>query len=404
MRESIPSGPFRLFGGGNLREYLEESTRGIIDSIDRMSEDYVLGVSETELFNHLHEEFIVGTIEIHPDDVTAKKFDKLLHGIPLSRTVTAVRFFLPYSGSANLLLFRPSSYLNWTTEVKVKDACIQFEVYGQPFTSEHIKKESDTVQRNLAHNLREINKEVEHHNSNIRELIEETFKATKQKILDDNDIIASLGVPIQKKDNLPKTYAIPTPKTVKKIHPAPVVTEKGFTPEWTLDDATYQEILRVLFDLGKVFETHPSTYSDRDEEALRDLILLYRSPRYEGSATGETFNRKGKTDILLQYKKKNVFVAECLFWAGRKSYLEKISQLLGYMTWRDSKAAVVVFVKNKAVTLVLETVENKTCDHENYLGFVSRPEEGWFNFRFHIIGDPNREVHLAVLVVHIPPV
>ena len=404
MSDRVPSGPFHLFGGGLLRAYLEENTREIVDAIDRMSEDYILGVSETELINHLYEEFIVGTIEIQPDDVIAEKFDKVLHGIPSSRTVTAVRFFLPYSGNANLLLFKPSSFLNWTTEVNLKDACIQYEVYGQPFTSEHVKKESDTVLRNLAHNLSEINKQVEQHNSEIRELIEDTFKAAKQKILDDNDIIASLGVPIRKKNNLPKTYAIPTPQTIKKIHPAPVVTEKGFTPEWTLDDVTYQEILKVFFDLGRTFETHPSTYSDKDEEALRDLILLYLAPRYEGSATGETFNKKGKTDILLQYEKKNVFVAECMFWAGQKSYLKKISQLLRYLTWRDSKAALVVFVNNKEITPVLETVENNTSEHENFLGFVSRQEEGWFNFRIHLNGDKNREVHLAVLVIHIPPV
>lgn len=404
MNERVPSGPFRLFGGGILREYLEENTRGIVGAIDRMREDYILGVSETELFNHLHEEFIVGTIEIQPDDVNAEKFDKVLHGIPSSKTVTAVRFLLPYSGNANLLLFKPSSFLNWTTEVNLKDACIQYEVYCYPFTSEQIKKESDAVLSNLAHNLSEINKEVEQHNSEVRELIEDTFKAAKQKILDDNDIIASLGVPIRKKNNLPKTYAIPTPQTIKKIHPAPVVTEKGFTPEWTLDDATYQEILRVFFDLGNVFETHPSTYNDKDEEALRDLLLFTLAPRYEGSATGETFNRKGKTDILLQWENKNVFVAECMFWKGPKNYLEKISQLLGYLTWRDSKAALVVFVKNNEITPVLEKVEKNTSDHENHLGFVNRPEESWFNFRFHIVGDPNREVHLAILLIHIPPV
>lgn len=65
-----------------------------------------------------------------------------------------------------------------------------------------------------------------------------------------------------------------------------------------------------------------------------------------GSATGETFNKKGKTDILLRHAGNNAFVGECKFWKGEKSFLSTIDQLLGYLTWRDSKTAVIMFVKN----------------------------------------------------------
>jgi len=91
----------------------------------------------------------------------------------------------------------------------------------------------------------------------------------------------------------------------------------------------------------------PSTYSNKGEEDLRDHILLVLEPRFQGSATGETFNKTGKTDILLRFEGKNVFIAECKFWNGIKLFFETISQLLAYLTWRDSKAAVIIFVKTK---------------------------------------------------------
>ena len=72
------------------------------------------------------------------------------------------------------------------------------------------------------------------------------------------------------------------------------------------------------------------------------------------------------------------------------------------MTWRDSKAAVIIFVKNKEITSVIEKVKEVTASHPNYLGHVNDETMSWFNYRFHINGDPNREVKLAVLIFHIP--
>ena len=51
---------------------------------------------------------------------------------------------------------------------------------------------------------------------------------------------------------------------------------------------------------------------------------------------------------------------------------------------------------------MLKTAEAVTPNHSNYLGFVDKTEETWFNYRFHINGDRNREVKLAVLFFHIP--
>ena len=38
-----------------------------------------------------------------------------------------------------------------------------------------------------------------------------------------------------------------------------------------------------------------------------------------GRATGEIFNLKGKTGILIRHEKSNVFVEECKFWRGEKT-------------------------------------------------------------------------------------
>ncbi|HEU0144988.1 MAG TPA: hypothetical protein VFQ47_09405 [Nitrososphaera sp.] len=157
-------------------------------------------------------------------------------------------------------------------------------------------------------------------------------------------------------------------------------------------------------DYGKVFEQYPSTYKDKREEELRDHFLLNLQPRYKGAATGETFNKIGKTDILIRYENATVFIAECKFWRRRKGYIDTINQLLGYLIWRNSKAAVVLFVRNKDFSSVLQEVKAATPTHPNFIRFVNEQDETWLNYIFHINDNPNREVKLAVLLFHIPSI
>ena len=159
----------------------------------------------------------------------------------------------------------------------------------------------------------------------------------------------------------------------------------------------------MINDVGKEFERLPSLYANKKEEHLRDHFLMMIEPHFDGSATGETFNKTGKTDILLRYEGTNVFIAECKFWKGKKALLDTISQLLGYLTWRDSKAAVILFVRNRDFTTILETAKEEISKHSNYLEFLGIQDETWLNYHFHLNGDRNRLIDLAVMFFHLPP-
>ena len=94
--------------------------------------------------------------------------------------------------------------------------------------------------------------------------------------------------------------------------------------------------------MSLVIERNPSSFASLDEEAIRDHFLIQLNGHYEGGATGETFNASGKTDILIREGNKNVFIAECKFWRGPKIFADAVNQLLGYLTWRDSKCALLI--------------------------------------------------------------
>ena len=181
----------------------------------------------------------------------------------------------------------------------------------------------------------------------------------------------------------------------------PKASPGQYVPEPALDQDIFEEILRLVFEVGVEMERHPSVYSGKDEESLRDHLLMVLAPHFD-SATGETFNRAGKTDILIRHEKQTAFVAECKFWSGPRGYHKTIDQLLSYLTWRDSKAAAVIFVRNKELGPVLGTIEAETPGHSCFVKSEGKRRDGWFMYRFRLPDDPSRGVQLAVLVFHFP--
>lgn len=406
----------KIFNEQSLRDYLEARFKKLEGQVQAEADNYILNVSETEYVEHLNAKFLVENLELDFDSISISTDRKEIpaehfpgggfawnveRGKRYQKDI--IRYHIPYSGDQELLTCRPSTFLLSEVSVSVSGQEIYFDIVDFDGNAESIKQRAASNQTHIRQQWEKVNNEVASFNKGLGSRAQRAFQTRKEKLLKRNDLMASLGVPIKKRENLPQTFAVPTPATRKKISVAkPVVTEKGYRPEPTLEDSTYREILRYLHDWGKQLERMPSTYSGKSEEALRDLFLAHIEPYFEGTATGETFNKSGKTDILLRFEGKNVFVAECKRWRGQQSYLDAISQLLRYLTWRDSKAAVMMFIKNKDISSVLQTIEQATSQHPNYLGLVSKQDESWLNYRFHLNDDSNREVKLAVLLFHYP--
>jgi len=166
----------------------------------------------------------------------------------------------------------------------------------------------------------------------------------------------------------------------------------------------YDDILKVIYDFGKSMERKPSTYIGKDEESLRDQFLLILETRYNGiTATGETFNCGGKTDIILKYANdgSNLFVAECKFWHGTVEFHKAISQLFDrYLTWRDSKVTLMVFVDNKDFSNVIDTIKVEANKHPYYLKSVGNRGETSFSYHYHLPNDKNKIVLLEIMAFH----
>jgi len=91
--------------------------------------------------------------------------------------------------------------------------------------------------------------------------------------------------------------------------------------------------------------------------------------------------------ITIEFNDRAAFVAECKIWRGAGELSKAVDQLLGYLTWRDRKTALVVFNKDNAgfqevqdqIPEILQSHSNHErllqCDIDGEWGCVLRSKE-----------------------------
>lgn len=169
-----------------------------------------------------------------------------------------------------------------------------------------------------------------------------------------------------------------------------------------LGDQAYFEILDRIIQLGVNLEKYPDVTKSLDEEGIRNYFLPHlNSISRSHSATGETFNKKGRTDILIQDNQgHNVFIAECKIWKGSLYLHDALDQLLvRYVSWRDEKTALLIFNKDVSgfsdvIAKGVEAVRN----HPNCLNMIRERKETSFSFLFRHVEDPKKKIKFELVL------
>jgi hypothetical protein len=260
-------------------------------------------------------------------------------------------------------------------------------------------REKNEAYKSAFTNLSNLNAEVEKWNNSVNGLVDGTFQRIKQKLMSENSFFEAIKVKVD-----PNTKSVFTAPTIKrKIIPQPTASKKEFSSEPTMSMEMYQDTLTVLYDYSRSMERKTSMYEGKDEESIRDLLISMLETRYVGTtATGETYNKKGKTDILLKHEDgSNLFVGECKWWKGESEFNAAINQLFdNYLTWRDSKTALLFFVKNKEISKVCEKIVLEAKKHKYYKSYTNSKGDGRYSFKFHLPGDENKEIFLEIMAFH----
>jgi len=188
----------------------------------------------------------------------------------------------------------------------------------------------------IKQNLQNLKIAIDRHNAGLEQQIRLQIQQRKNKLLADAHLAAAIGFPIRRRDGVPATYAVPVKRRRPRIERPPTLAGP-FQPEPVLALEEYEDILAIIRNMVRVMERSPKAFEKMGEEYLRTHFLVQLNAQYEGRTTGETFNFQGKTDILIRDEGRNVFIAECKFWAGEKQFSETIDQLLSYLSCETQK-------------------------------------------------------------------
>jgi hypothetical protein len=312
---------------------------------------------------------------------------------------------IPFEGDARLFRHFPSTRTLEHPHATLRDRelIISLVLYHSNDADE-INREIDKTVSSIKQFLEWQRPQVEACNRQMRDSTRTKIEERKARILQSRNIAASLRYPLRRRADGPLTYiSSEVRRTIAPTRNRAPAGHQPFIPEPTIDEAEYQHILKVMGDMAIMMERSPKTFAELEEEEIRDFFLLVLNGHYEGSATGETFNASGKTDILVRDGNRNVFIGECKIWRGSKQFIEAIDQLLGYLTWRDTKSAILVFSRNKDFTGVIDTIKAAAEQHPHKKRGPVTQGETRFRYTFGNPEDHDREIIVTVMAFSVLP-
>lgn len=316
---------------------------------------------------------------------------------------TRLRVAIPFTGDPQMWRIRASTFsLSGYPELDIREDLVIFDCSFPDDDPEplRLKAEIDRTIRSLSDAVSNLAKDVEQHNKDAPSLIRTALERKTSKAKAAMNAIVDLGIPIKRRSS-PDTFIAPTKRRESPVS-RPSVPKRKFVPEPILDEREFEHILRVLRSMSLVIERSPASFSSLDEEAIRTHFLLQLNGHYEGSATGETFNACGKTDILIRVDGRNVFIAECKFWRGAKSFSEAVDQLLSYLSWRDSKCALLIFNRARDSSGVGQKMHEVMATKAEHRKLVNNSGSGDARYTFVKPADPGREIQIQTMLFDIP--
>jgi hypothetical protein len=324
------------------------------------------------------------------------------HGAGATLQAMHLTVRVPFRGEKALLRCTPASqiFLRGVDGKVVGDTIV--------FTHTYVLAEAEKVPaaveewlNGLRDKLQVIRTEVEAHNVQLQRVAHSIMSKRLTALVASESVSKALGYPLHTRAETPEVYAVPMARKELAAEPSPPAPDTKVT-EWTIQDSDYQEILSIFEAMSTSMERMPKAFAHLGEEDIRAFFLAYLNARYRGSATGETFNAAGKTDILVQVDGKTVFIAECKIWKGGEAFTEAIDQLLGYLTWRDTKTALVMFNRNKNLGSVLQQIPALVTSHSAFAGGPGQVEESKFRYLLRHPADQARTLLVSVLVFDVP--
>ncbi len=378
---------------------------GLSHEVQSYEMDAILATPLEDLEKYFEDKYKMNAPQLRRDELHL--LEKPLETISGNRNYIQFTICLPFEGDASIFELQPTHYQIPTMglNASILENEIRLAYNEQARDQEDLEKLYIKDVNMIESNAKSLTDDVNRFNAELLPLIKRKLTERKQNAEKNKSIIQSFKIPIKKRENVPATYSIPNVQRKPKMLELPKT--KTLTQEPTLAADVYEDVLTIIKDMALAMERSPKTFATLKEEDIRNFFIILLNGHYQGSATGETFNGNGKTDILIRHENENAFIAECKFWNGQKKLVEAVDQLLGYVTWRDTKTSIILFNRQPDLTSVISKANHSLKEHKyfksewSFTSKVLNNLETVFGYKFVHPSDAEKEIFLTLMAFQI---
>lgn len=401
-----------LFTSGDLSHEFEITKHQISNAVNAIPKDEFLVSTEEELVNFVVHSLSLDPLVLHADkktmtlgETTVEVSDDFAYSPrpPVRVPGTLTEINIPFSGDKKYFRCQASTVISPPPRGEVLNGILKLTFsHARGTAPEYIKAEVDGQIEKIKELVGYSYRDVTEFNASLASLVLPRVQSRKQLLSSQEDIAALIDIPISVNPDAPSISPI---ELVPRIKALPKPPKSGLAPEPGISEQDFEVILGYIRHQCRTFERSPHTFAVHGEEGLRDIVLAQLNGHFDGRATSETFRGSGKTDICIEAEDRMAFVGECKCWTGPACVGSAIDQLLKYLTWRDCKAALIIFnKKNKGFQAILDQTPDLLRSHDLYdteLASHSKPTGGEWRVVMRSVDDPGRRVHLHVFVINL---
>jgi hypothetical protein len=393
-----------FFSGSELRSWLDARRRQAVEAVAHANVESVR-FSPEEVTESILERYALQPVTYDWDNWSADAprevtIDGQQFGSPVRYAGQSVTIHVPVSGDAEVLSMQASTHRmdgGFQGSLDTHIGEITFTITDTSMSSDVINQRAESMRADLEERTGWTNHDVAQWLHGLRAAVLNAAYRRKQQLDAMAETSAGLSIPLRSAPGAQQVQVPVVRKTMRVAKRAPIA---GGDAEPALSNAIYEDVIRTVRALANSMERLPRTARRFKEEEFRDLILFVLNSNYEGLARGEVFNGEGKTDILLPYQDANAFIGECKFWKGPRLFKEAIDQLLGYTVWRDTKAALLLFIKTGDATSIIAKADAALRDHPCFVSTRPAADSSHrSDFLMHAVDDSSRHIKVALLPV-----
>lgn len=409
-----------FFSDIDARAYFDSIYCKIKSEIECLSDSDILSQDLPDLANYFVDKYILVPITVFETNIqrtlyeTKVKKPNPFRGQPYENDYfeldgVRVTFTIPFDGNPELFYVKPSTFMLSTFSasdfiapegenygrftLSLKFTKVELLEKGEAAMSEFLQKQFENRFCDYRQMISYVNKDVESYNDGLRSIVTKLLEKRRGRADSLSAISKALQIPLTTSTNAPNIKPIELKRVVRK--PPVMPKASPLTPDACISDFDYDNINNIIMMSCVSMEKTARTFSILKEEELRDILLANLNSHYKATATGETFRKGGKTDILIEFENNAAFIGECKIWHGEKKLDDAVHQVVSYSTWRDVKISVIIFNKeNKSFKDVLsrinDWVDSKTVSH-------MRETTNIWKCKYHR-QDMNGDIELTIMV------